>query len=191
MAMMTGRTRRDRREAGPRGTGRETDASSLVPGAAGAGQNRNPQAAEIDGVDRRLLELLAEDVRRPYAELGRKVGLSAPSVHARVRKLERRGIIRKYTIETDADRLGHRVAAIVSVLQQPGYQWERLESAFRRMPAVEAAYSVTGEETYVLLVRVGTSADLEELLRKINSLKGVARTRTSLILSTTFERRRI
>jgi len=154
-------------------------------------KGRKPSDAEIDNVDRKLLELLAEDVRRPYAELGRKVGLSAPSVHARVRKLERRGIIRRHTIETDADQLGYHVAALVSVLQQPGFHWERLESMFREMSAVEAAYSVTGEETYVLLVRVGTSADLEELLRKINSLEGVARTRTSLILSTTFERHRI
>ncbi|HZU15311.1 MAG TPA: Lrp/AsnC family transcriptional regulator [Candidatus Dormibacteraeota bacterium] len=148
-------------------------------------------ATALDDVDRRLLALLAEDARRSYAELAERVGLSPPSVHARVRKLERRGVIRRYTIETDPEQLGHRVAALIAVQQQPGYHWERLEAAFREMPAVEAAYSVTGEDTYVLLVRVASPADLEDLLRNINSLEGVARTRTSLILSTTFERRRI
>ncbi len=147
--------------------------------------------AGLDDVDRRLLALLAEDARRPYAELAERVGLSHASVHARVRKLERRGVIRRYTIETDPDRLGHHVAALVAVQQQPGYHWERLEAAFRQLPAVEAAYSVTGEDTYVLLVRVASPTELEDLLRNINSLEGVARTRTSLILSTTFERRRI
>lgn len=145
----------------------------------------------LDDIDRHLLRLLAQDARRPYSDLAGEVGLSAPSVHARVRKLEQRGVIRRYTIETDPEALGRPVAALVSVQQQPGYHWERLEAAFRDLDAVEAAYSVTGEETYVLLVRVASPGELEELLRAVNSVEGVARTRTSIVLSTTFERRSV
>ena len=148
-------------------------------------------ASGLDAIDRALLRLLAADGRRPFNELAEAVGLSAPAVHARVRKLERRRVLRRYTIETDAALLGYGVAALVSVSQQPGYHWERLEAAFREMVEVEAAYSVTGEETYVLRVRVGTPAELEDLLRRINTVEGVAGTRTMVVLSTTFERQRI
>jgi len=145
----------------------------------------------VNEVDRRLLQMLAEDARRSYADLAQDVGLTAPSVYARIKKLERRGVIRQYTIATDPEQLGHGIGALVMVRQQPGFHWERLEAGFRELAAVEACHSVTGDETYVLLVRVASPTMLEDLLRSINCLDGVASTRTLLILSTTFERRRI
>jgi Lrp/AsnC family transcriptional regulator, leucine-responsive regulatory protein len=117
--------------------------------------------------------------------------LSPPSVFARVKKLEERGVIREYTIVTDPQQLGLQIGAWVAVKQSPGFHWEHLEAAFRGLPQVEACYSVTGDETYILLVRVADPRSLEDLLREINSLEGVSGTRTLLILSTTFERRRI
>jgi Lrp/AsnC family transcriptional regulator, leucine-responsive regulatory protein len=147
--------------------------------------------ASLDDVDRRLLALLAADGRRSYADLAHEVGLSAPSVYARVKKLEDRGVIKQYTIATSPEQLGYGIAALVAVRQQPGFHWERLEAAFHGMPAVEACYSVTGDDSYVLLVRVADAPSLEDMLREIGCVDGVASTRTMLILSTTFERRRI
>jgi Lrp/AsnC family leucine-responsive transcriptional regulator len=145
----------------------------------------------LDDVDRRLLALLSEDGRRSYADLAHEVGLSAPSVYARVRKLEERGVIKQFTITTSPEQLGYGIAALVAVRQQPGFHWERLEAAFRELPAVEACYSVTGDDSYVLQVRVADARSLEDLLREIGCVDGVASTRTMLILSTTFERKRI
>jgi Lrp/AsnC family leucine-responsive transcriptional regulator len=145
----------------------------------------------LDTIDRRLLALLAEDGRRSYADLAQEVGLSAPSVYARVKKLEERGVIKQYTIATSPEQLGYGIAALVAVRQLPGFHWERLEAAFRGLPAVEACYSVTGDDSYVLLVRVADARSLEDLLREIGCVEGVSSTRTMLILSTTFERRRI
>jgi Lrp/AsnC family leucine-responsive transcriptional regulator len=156
---------------------------AVTPGSAGA--------VALDAVDRRLLTLLAEDGRRSYADLAQAVGLSAPSVYARVKKLEERGVITQYTIATSPEQLGYGIAALVAVRQQPGFHWERLEAAFGDLPAVEACYSVTGDDSYVLLVRVTDARSLEDLLREIGCVEGVASTRTMLILSTTFERKRI
>jgi len=145
----------------------------------------------IDEVDRRILRLLAEDARRSYADIGAQVGLSAPSVHARVRRLEERGVILGYTTRTDPAALGFGIAAVVAVKQASGYHWDELERAFLDMPAVEACHSVTGTPTYLLHVRVSSPSALEDLLRAINSLQGVASTETMLILSTPFHRQRI
>jgi Lrp/AsnC family transcriptional regulator, leucine-responsive regulatory protein len=150
-----------------------------------------PDAAHVDEIDRQLLALLLEDARRSYAELGQRVGLSGPSVHARVKKMEERGVIHGYTVALDSSALGFGLAALVAVRQLPGFHWEQLEQAFGAMPAVEACWSVTGGESYLLQVRVSDPRSLEDLLREINGLEGVAGTQTSVILSTTFERRRI
>ena len=160
----------------------------------GGGRPATPpgsRSGALDDVDRRLLALLASDGRRSYADLAHEVGLSAPSVYARVKKLEERGVITQYTIATSPEQLGFGIAALVAVRQQPGFHWERLEAAFSEMAPVEACYSVTGDDSYVLLVRVADAPSLEDLLREIGCVDGVASTRTMLILSTTFERRRI
>ena len=161
-----------------------------------SGPDARPAAASptapvaLDAIDRRLLALLSEDGHRSYAELAQVIGLSAPSVYARVKKLEDRGVIKQYTIATSPEQLGYGIAALVAVRQLPGFHWERLEAAFHALAAVEACYSVTGDESYVLLVRVADARSLEDLLREIGCVEGVSSTRTMLILSTTFERKR-
>ena len=147
--------------------------------------------ADIDDVDQDILEALHGNARASYAELGERVGLSAPSVHARVKKLERLGVIRGYRATADPASLGFGLGAFVAVQQTSGYHWEELERAFAAMPEVEECHSVTGDDSYLLKVRVGDPSELEALLRRINMVEGVARTRTVLILSTTFDRSRI
>lgn len=146
---------------------------------------------DIDELDRKILGLLLEDARRPYADIGAQVGLSAPSVHGRVRRLEGKGVIRGYSAQLNREAIGFGIAAIVAIKPSSGYHWEELEQAFVAMQEVETCYSVSGASTYLLLVRVGNPAALESLLRSIASLAGVAGTETMLILSTTFERQRV
>lgn len=146
---------------------------------------------ELDAVDRRILAALQANARASFAEIGQAVGLSAPSVHARVRKLERRGVIRGYTAVVDPAALGFGITAFVAITQASGYHWEDIERAVEALPAVEECHSVTGDDSYLLKVRVADTAALEALLRQINATDGVARTRTLVVLSTPFERRRI
>jgi Lrp/AsnC family leucine-responsive transcriptional regulator len=146
---------------------------------------------DIDDTDRGLLDALNEDGHASFAELGARVGLKAPSAHARVKRLEGQGVIRGYRAVIDPAPLGFGLGAFVAVTQASGYHWEEIEKAFHAMPEVEECHSVTGDDSYLLKVRVGDPAELEALLRRINTVEGVARTRTVLILSTTFDRRRV
>jgi Lrp/AsnC family leucine-responsive transcriptional regulator len=148
-------------------------------------------AALVDETDRKLLEVLHANARASFAELGQAVGLSAPSVHARVKRLERTGVIRGYRVVVDPALLGFPLGAFVAVSQASGYHWEDLERAFAAMPEVEECHSVTGEDSYLLKVRVADPAELEALLRRITMIEGVARTRTVVVLSTPFDRRRL
>ncbi len=132
--------------------------------------------------------LLSGVFHAPYPGAERK---DTAATIAAIERLEERGIVRGYRVVVDPAPLGFGLGAFVAVTQASGYHWEELERGFAAMPEVEECHSVTGDDSYLLKVRVSAPAALEALLRHINTVEGVARTRTVLILSTTFDRRRV
>jgi Lrp/AsnC family transcriptional regulator, leucine-responsive regulatory protein len=143
----------------------------------------------VDDVDRALIELLRANARATYAELGRRVGLSPPAVHDRVAKLEAAGVITGYHAAVAPSALGLGVSALVGILQADGADLGRIGAALRAMPEIEDCWFVAGEETYVVMVRVPDVPSLEQSISALNQIRGVARTRTSVVLSTRFEGR--
>ncbi len=143
----------------------------------------------MDAIDRRILELLRDNARLSYAELARQVGLSAPAVHERVGKLENAGVIRGYHADVAPEALGLDITALIGVAQQPGSDIAQMEEELRRLPEIESCYFLAGEESFLLKVRVGDMADLERLIVLLNRIPGVARTRTTVALSTKWEGR--
>ena len=142
-------------------------------------------------VDERDLEIIAalqEDARATYADIGRRVGLAASSVHDRVRKLERSGAITGYRAEVDAEQVGLFVTALIALTPIDAAQPDDLPERIQDFPEVEDCYSVAGEANYVLKVRTRTTADLEDLIRRLRE-KAEVQTRTTVVLSTPFERR--
>lgn len=143
----------------------------------------------MDDIDRRLLSVLMADARTSYAELARAVGLSAPSVHERVRRLERAGVVRGYSAVVDPAALGYGVTALVGILQREGAEQDDLAAALAGIEEVEDCWFVAGEEAFVVKVRVADVDALEHTLGTLRRTPGVARTRTTVVLSTRFEGR--
>jgi len=131
---------------------------------------------------------LQEDARATYADVGRHVGLSASSVHERVRKLEQAGVIRGYRAVVDAAALGLFVTALVAVTPMDPTQPDDLPDRVGELSEIWDSFSVAGEANYVLKVRVRTTGDLEDLIRRLREKAGV-NTRTTVVLSTPFEGR--
>jgi len=144
----------------------------------------------VDERDLDIIAALQEDARATYADIGRRVGLAASSVHDRVRKLEQGGVIAGYRAEVDAERVGLHVTALIALTPIDPSQPDDLPERVEDLPEVEDCYSVAGEANYVLKVRTRTTADLEELIRRLRE-KAVVQTRTTIVLSTPFERRPI
>ena len=144
----------------------------------------------MDDIDRRLVALLVADARASYAELARAVGLSAPSVHDRVRRLERSGAITGYSAVVDPHAVGLGVTALVGILQREGVEQEDLATALAAIEEIEDCWFVAGEELFVVKVRVADIDALEHTLGVLRRTTGVARTRTTVVLSTRFEGRR-
>jgi Lrp/AsnC family transcriptional regulator, leucine-responsive regulatory protein len=144
----------------------------------------------IDDRDEAILAALQADGRATFAEVGKVVGLAPSSVHERVRKLEQSGAIRGYRADVDPERIGLFVTALVSVTPLDPRQPDDVPERVREFPEVEDCHSVAGDENYILKVRTRTTAELEDLLRRIRE-KASVQTRTTIVLSTPFERRPI
>ena len=118
----------------------------------------------MDAIDLKLLEMLQEDCKQTHAAMAAQVGLSAPSVHQRVKKLEASGVIRKYVAVLDRGAIGQNVVAIVQVAATHPRVKKALETTLRAHPEVLECYHVTGETDFFLRVVVPQISDLEDFL---------------------------
>src|SRR5258708_11308281 len=123
-----------------------------------------------------------------FTELARQAGLSVSAVHQRVRRLEADGVITGYVALCDPDIIGLPLTAFVSIKPFDAAAPDDLPERLRHLTAVEACYSVAGDENYILKVRVASPVALEELLQRIRAAANVS-TRTTVVLSTSYENR--
>ncbi len=142
---------------------------------------------EFDPVDRSILRILQEDGRASHAFIAKRVNLSAPAVGERIRKLEQAGVIRGYRAVLDARSLGLGVTAFVSISPQPRKPASGLVTRLSQLPEIEQLYSVAGTYSYMALVRVATTEDLDAFLDRLFTLEGVERTETTMVLRTSLD----
>ena len=143
----------------------------------------------INANDARILDVLQRDGRRAYADLGAEVGMSGPSAHERVKKLEARGVITGYAAVVDPAAVGFDILAFSWITQAPGTTSNDLTDAFERIPEIEECHHITGEADYLIKVRARDTRDLERVLRLVQSTKDVFQTETDVVFSSGFERR--
>lgn len=145
-------------------------------------------AEPLEPLDKAIAAELASDGRRSFTELAERVGLSVSAVHQRVRRLEQRGVIQGYTAQLDGEQIGLPLTAFISLTPNDPGAPDDYPQRLEHITEIEACYSVAGDESYILLVRVASPVALEELLRRIRESARVS-TRTTVVLSTPFEGR--
>lgn len=136
--------------------------------------------------DRALLALLSSNAREPTASIARKLGVSRTTVQERIRRLERTGVIRGYTV-CMAKHDGPRVSAQVLLNVNPKLT-EQVIRDLRAMPHCSALHAVSGPFDYVVTVGADTTEELDRCLDRIGQLPGIERTQTLVVLSTKFQR---
>jgi Lrp/AsnC family leucine-responsive transcriptional regulator len=149
------------------------------------------EAVEPDAIDCQIISVLQEHGRIPLAKLADQVGLSAPSVIERVKKLEDGGFITGYHASVDARKLGKDVTAFIGVSIGHPRTIELFEEAIALIDDVLECHHITGEHTVLLKVKTHSTASLEQLIRTIRLIDGVSRTETMVVLSTHTERTQI
>ncbi len=142
----------------------------------------------MDAIDLILIRELQRDCKTPLAKLGEAVGLSAPSVMERVRKLEQNGVILGYSALVDARQVGLDVTAFVGVSLASPQHIEIFEAAVMPLSEVLECHHVTGAHTLMLKVKARNTAGLEKLIKILRAIEGATRTETLVVLSTGKER---
>jgi Lrp/AsnC family transcriptional regulator, leucine-responsive regulatory protein len=148
-----------------------------------------PNVTALDRIDARIVELLQADGRRPYADLGSEVGISGPSAHERVRKLEARGVIAGYAAVVPPEALGYPVLAFTWLTQAPGTAAHDLTEAFAAIHEIEECHHIAGEADYLLKVRARDTRHLESIIKRLETTPDVFSTETDVVFSSAFERR--
>ena len=148
-----------------------------------------PDSTKIGTTDLRILEVLQRDGRRAYADLGAEVGISGPSAHERVKKLEARRVITGYTATVDPVAAGFPILAFCWLTQAPGTIATDITPDIAAVDEVEECHHIAGEADYLLKLRARSTSDLERVLRRVQAIRHVFTTETDVVLSTTFERR--
>lgn len=142
--------------------------------------------SSLDSVDKCLLSALQTDGRLSNVQLARKINLSPPATHARLRRLEKEGYIRGYTTLIEREKAGFDLLCFIHISLQMHQvaQVEQFREATRKMPEVLECHHITGEYDYLLKVVLKNRKDLERfLIGKITPIPGVARIHTSLVLT--------
>jgi Lrp/AsnC family leucine-responsive transcriptional regulator len=165
--------------------GRSTDPRGNVARKARLRDANAYEANLLDEINVRVLVELAQDGRISMAELGRRVGLSAPAVAERVQRLERAGVITGYRAELDPAALGFPVSAVVRIRPAPG-QLQRVREIAAETREVGECYRITGEDCYLIRLHLRSIDELEEVLDRFTPH---GQTTTSIVHSTPVPRR--
>ena len=120
------------------------------------------------------------DARQSYADLGKRVHLSAPAVYERIRRLQASGIIVRYTVTINPEAVGLSLCVFVRLTTAGDATCEEIIHALAEHPEIEERHSITGDDNLLLKIRTADTKGLEELLQKIRRIAAVAKTLTTI-----------
>jgi Lrp/AsnC family leucine-responsive transcriptional regulator len=141
----------------------------------------------LDKTSWKILQALQANARLSYAELARLVNLTAPAVAERVRKMEEAGVISGYHVEVNHAALGCGLTVLIKLVV-PTERENRLVEFLQRRPEVLECYNITGQESFILMVALPSTARLNELLEALSKF---GQPTTHLVLAKTIPRRMI
>jgi len=137
----------------------------------------------IDEVDLKILRMLQENARTPFSKIASSIGVSEATVHLRVQKLKRLGVIKGFRAAIDPVKVGKGLTAIVLLKADP-LKFKEVLKKVASMDDVYEVYDVTGEYYAVLKIRTNSRESLAKIIDKIGEIEGVTSTQTMVVLRT-------
>lgn len=136
----------------------------------------------LDDTDRKILDLLQRDARMTNAAVAAEVGLTAPSVFERIRKLEQRGVIRGYAAQVDPAALGKTLTAFIRITAAYDEKHDPGMREISRDPDVLEVYNVAGEDCFLIKTKVADPAELQALINRVRTQITVLRSVTMIVM---------
>ena len=135
----------------------------------------------LDDLDFQLLDLLYIDSRMKYAEMAEHLGVSVGSVHNRIKNLEERGIIKKFTVQLDPEKLGLDLTVIIEIQIEVSFLTE-VNNDLQKFPQIISLYNITGGTDILAVARFKNRKNMNSVLQEILQIKHIVRTSTHLAL---------
>ncbi|MDX8417227.1 MAG: Lrp/AsnC family transcriptional regulator [Absicoccus sp.] len=142
-------------------------------------------AKNLDGIDRKILNILQKDARSSIKEIAQQVFLSSPAVLVRIKRLEEEGYIEGYHAQLNMEQLGMNIKAFIKVNLQAKYRSEFL-AYIESETNVVSSYTITGDYAYLLEVIYDSMKQLDAF---IQNLQIYGQTKTDIVFLTSFENR--
>ncbi len=146
----------------------------------------NNARIEIDNTDKKILNVLIDNSRLSYRQIAKKVKVSVATVMHRVKRLEKDGIITKYTIGIKYSKIGYDMQVIIDVRISKG-KLKEVEAKIATHPNVFAVYDNTGPFDATIIAKFKDRKSLDTFIKKLQSFDFVERTETKLLLWTVRE----
>ena len=144
----------------------------------------------MDYKDERILDILKENSKLSTQQISKKASIPITTVHHRIKKLEKQGIIKKYTVVLDPKKIGKAISAYILIivdyklLKQIKKTQDDLAKKLKLHPAIEEASTVTGETDIIIKVRAKDMGELNNLITNyVRNVEGIEKTKTVVVLS--------
>ena len=135
----------------------------------------------LDEIDRDILRTLQGNARTSYREIQDKLGISIGTIHNRISKLKKNGVIEGYTLRLNNEKLGYKLAFLIRI-NCDGKFTEEILNDLSKIPEVCSIFHTTGEQSAALICRFRESDDVHEFIRDLNQKEYITRTNSNMIL---------
>ncbi|MFX1387110.1 MAG: Lrp/AsnC family transcriptional regulator [Promethearchaeota archaeon] len=135
----------------------------------------------LDEIDRNILRILQEDARKSYREIQDKLGISIGTIHNRIAKLKKNGVIEGYTLKLNNEKLGYKLTFLIRI-NCDGKFTEEILNEIKDTPEVCSVFHTTGEQSAALICRFKESEDVHNFIRELNKKEYITRTNSNMIL---------
>ena len=138
----------------------------------------------IDNKDKQILNMLQDNCRMSNAEIARRMNMAPSAILERVRKLEKKGVVRGYELRVDPKAVGLPLTVIILVKTEENVGSTRIGQELAVIPEIHEVYFTAGEYSYMVKARLSDTDALTGLLQKMGAVPGIRDTRTTFVLDT-------
>ena len=133
---------------------------------------------QIDNIDLKILNVLSKNAKMPYTEVAKKVFVSGGTVHVRMRKLEKMGVVRGTKLDIDYDKLGYNISSYMGIYLEKSFLYKETVKSLKKIPEIVEIHAITGQYTKFIKIICKDTSHFRNFLDTVHKVKGITRTET-------------
>tara|TARA_B100001057_G_scaffold439827_1_gene473293 strand:+ start:1181 stop:1642 length:462 start_codon:yes stop_codon:yes gene_type:complete len=142
---------------------------------------------QIDNIDLKILKVLSKNAKMPYTEVAKKVFVSGGTVHVRMRKLEKMGVVRGTKLDIDYDKLGYNISSYMGIYLEKSFLYKETVKFLKKIPEIVEIHAITGQYTIFIKIICKDTSHFRNFLDTIHKVKGITRTETFMSFEETIK----